>query len=118
MTDFTPTKKGPYVAISSVGTGLGTSSVLDTSGFQNMQLMAFHAGTGGSRVIKVHVNGGTQIGTSSTAFPNPIFVGSAKSDYAGAGSITWHCGSLTKQAIIEYGTSSDSSFSVTYELYE
>jgi len=83
-----------------------------------MQVMNIHGGTGGSRTVKVYVNAGTQMGTLATAFPNPIFVGSGNSDQAGAGTPIFICGSLTDQAIITYGTSTDLSFSTSYMFLE
>lgn len=118
MTDIVKTKTRPAWAIISQGTALGTSSIIDTTAWQSMQLMAFHGGTGGSRTISVYVNGGTQMGTAATTLPNPIFVGSANSDQAGAGTPTWICGSLTDQAVVSAGTSSNSSFSVSYVLFD
>jgi len=118
MTRDIETKMYPVVLVSSAGTALGTSSIIDTSAFQSMQLMNIHGGTGGSRTISVYVNAGTQWGTAATTLPNATFVGSGNSDQAGAGSLVWHCGSLTHQAIVRYGTSSNLSFSLSYVLYE
>lgn len=112
------TKTRPKFAVASAGTALGTSSIIDTSAWKKIQVMALHGGTGGSRNIGVVVNAGTQEGTASTTLPNPVLVGSQTSDQAGAGTTNWVYGSLTDQAIINYGTSSNSSFSVSYVLLD
>lgn len=118
MTREIESKMPTVIAFASQGTGVGTSSIIDTSAWQAVQIMALHGGTGGSRTINVFANAGTQYGTASTTMPNLVFVGSANSDFAGAGSPVWHCGSLTHQAIMTVGTSSNSSFTVSYKLYE
>lgn len=106
------------IVVSSAGTALGTTSIIDTSAWEFMQLTSIHGGTGGSRLTSVYVNGGTQDGTAATTFPNAIFVGSGVSDQAGAGTPVWICGSLTHQAIITYGTSTNSSFSLACKMFD
>ncbi len=118
MTRDIETKMYPVVLVSGAGTALGTSSIIDTSGWQTVQLMNIHGGTGGSRTIGVYVNAGSQWGTAATTLPNATFVGSGNSDQAGAGSLVWHCGSLTHQAVVSYGTSTNGLFSISYMLYE
>lgn len=118
MTTSAKTKTRPAFLFANQGTVLGTSAVIDTSSWQFMQLMSIHGGTSGSRTIQVYVNGGTQIGTSATTFPNPVWVGSRNSDQAGAGYATWICGSLTDQAIVTTGTGLSPSFSLSYLMLE
>ena len=113
------TKTRPVFAVASTGTALGTAtSIIDTSAWKSMQVMSIHGGTGGSRIVSVYANAGTQTGTSVTAFPNPILVGAGTSDFAGLGSVYFVCGSLTDQAIITFGTSTNLSFSASYILFD
>ncbi len=118
MTVEIKTKTRPIVLVSGQGTALGTSSIVDTTGWQNLQLMNIHGGTGGSRTISIYVNGGTQVGTAATTLPNPVWVGSGNSDQAGLGAVVVHVGSLTDQTIVSYGTSTNSSWSLSYIAYE
>lgn len=115
MTTEIKTKTRPSFAVASTGTALGTcSAIIDVSSWQYLQVMSIHEGTGGSRTVSVYVNPGSAFGTASTTLPNPTFVGSGNSDQAGAGSPIFTVGSMTDQAIITYGTSTNSSFSITY----
>ncbi len=111
-------KTSPQVIIDSAGTALGTSSIFDSTGWKQMQVMSIHGGTGGSRTIIVYVNGGTQKGTSNVTFPNPLQVGTANSDYAGLGDVVWQCGSLTDQFIVTYGTSTNLGYSCSVMFYD
>lgn len=112
-------KTVPVWAVTSAGTGLGTcSAIVDTSAWNTMQVMCIHGGTGGSRDVLVWGNAGTQHGTGVTTFPDAILLGSKNSDQAGAGTPLWQVGSLTQQAIITYGTSSDSSFRISYTMHD
>ena len=117
MSTTEKTKTRPVIAFTA-GTALGTSSIIDTSAFQNMSLYSIHGGTGGSRTVSVWVNAGTQSGTAETTLPSAVLIGSKNSDYDGAGTPVWNCGTLTDQAIIAYGTSTDSSFTTSYVMYE
>ena len=119
MTRDNKLKDKPVYAVISTGTALGTAtSIIDTSGYENIQVMALHAGTGGSRTLLLYANAGTQYGTSSSTLPNPILVGSKTSDFAGLGTPVWVCGSLTHQAVLCFGTSSNLSFSASYKLFD
>lgn len=113
MSNTDKTKTRPVVAFTA-GTALGTASIIDTSGWDYMTLYSQHGGTGGSRTISVYVNAGTRAGTAATTFPDAVLIGSKNSDQAGAGTPVWNCGSLTDQALISYGTSTNSSFTVSY----
>ena len=114
MTTEIKTKTAPAVALA-LSTDAGSSSVIDTSGWQYMQLMTW--GTTGSVVTSVHVNPGTTAGTAATTMPDLLFVGSAVSDGAEAGNPVWHCGSLTMQAVITHGTTAG-TFNTSYIMYE
>jgi hypothetical protein len=118
VTSEIKTKTSPAFIVTSQGTALGTSSIIDTSGWMFIQLMAQHGGTGGSRTITVYANGGTIMGTSATAMPDLVFIGSANSDQAGAGSPVFTVGSLTNQAVVAMGTSSNASYKLSYMLFD
>lgn len=118
MTTEIKTKEAPVYAFAAQGTVVGTSGVIDTTGWQNMQVMAVHGGTGGSRTVSCWINAGTEAGTAATTMPNLLLAGSRNSDYAGLGTAMWLCGSLTRQSVITVGSSSNSSFDVTYMFLE
>lgn len=118
MSDERIQKTRNVVVVNSAGTALGTTAIIDTSAWEFMQIQHLHGGTGGSRLTTVYVNGGTKNGTAATTFPDAVFVGSGVSDFDGEGTPTFHVGSLTHQAIISYGTSSNLSFSVVVKQYD
>lgn len=112
-------KEKPVWAVVSAGTALGTASaIIDTSGYEFMQVMSHHGGTGGSRTLTIAANCGTQYGTAVTTLPDAKNITTFTSDFAGLGAPIGICGSLTHQAVIGYGTSSNSSFSVSYKLFD
>ena len=109
------TKDHPVIAAASVGTALGTcTGVIDTSAWNSMQVNCIHGGTGGSRTVNVYINAGTRQGTLATTFPEALSAASKTSDYAGLGNPVFVCGSLTDQAIITYGTSTNLGFTISY----
>lgn len=117
MSTFDKVKDKPVWAAISVGTALGTcAAIIDTAAWNTIQIHSKHGGTGGSRDVSVYCNIGTVPGTSVTAMPDLLFIGSINSDFAGAGNPIARIGSLTHQTIITYGTSTDLSFSLSYQL--
>src|SRR5665811_563273 len=117
MATYDKNKTRPVWAVISTGTALGTcAGVIDTSAWNSMTLFCAHGGTGGSRTASVYANAGTVPGTSVTAFPDAALIGTNTSAFGGLG--FWNCGSLTDQAIIVYGTSTDLSFSISYLMHD
>ena len=111
------TKNKPLLVLSQTGTVLGTSNVVDTSGYKHLAFTTNGAGNGSS-VIQCYTNFGTTVTVHGSNCQTPVFIGSYTAQAVTAPT-SWQGGSfIGDQTFFIYGTTGTGSFNTFVTQYD